>query len=337
MKHKSIIFTAMLCFGMSSSLFGCTNQVELSIYGEVVDLIAADGGQVIIIEGDSESASAILVNSETTLNGMRDIELEDLTSGAYITARDIDTVESGYDYDGEELELYSAQRIELTMWRDSSLSLLNGTAVDVWRYRNRKIYMLPDKTELLVEEDCYGPDESVGQLTSVDAEEAILKFYAERGLQYDIMTELEAAYQSVMQGSAEGHIAQVTMLSAYSDDIVYFSTEITLPAYEIDRDVPYLCDGFDRVSGEHIGMNELWNCDEETLVAAILDSAQVTDSERRGQFEENFEYRYIQIYGDLIQVTYPIGVISDIGTSSLVADIDDMRPLMHDWAVPKNE
>ena len=95
MKHKSIIFTAMLCFGMSSSLFGCTNQEELSIYGEVVDLITADGGQVIIIEGDSESASAILIDSETTLNGMREIELEDLTSGAYITARDIDTVESG--------------------------------------------------------------------------------------------------------------------------------------------------------------------------------------------------------------------------------------------------
>ena len=39
---------------------------------------------------------------------------------------------------------------------------------------------------------------------------------------------------------------------------------------------------------------------------------------------------------EYIYAEYPYGVISE-SSAIIAADIDDMRPLMHDWAVPKNE
>ena len=340
----------IICIVIAAApLFGCEyNTAEkLWLYGLVVDSFDTDDGHIFIIEGQNGVVAGALCDNETRydtfISSMGVIGVDDITVGGSYVNIYWEGDSSEYIYDGDKIELHDVYNVNLELHREDILSLSDETTVEVWLWRREKRYQLTDGTELMREDIYESDDESVTivygyeRLISERAEKAIDDFYDERNNDFDLMAELEAALAEVRAGKeSRRHVSHRKELASYSDDVIYLLSSYKLPYDSGEHYISDMCDGFDRVTGEHFGIDEIFDCDKETLICAMLDSIRMTDPEKRKQFIDNFEYEYIWVTGEYIYAEYPDGVISE-SSAIIAADIDDMRPLMHDWAIPKNE
>lgn len=256
---------------------------------------------------------------------------------------------------GAQIDAYEADYADITgKLNRGAVRLRDGTSIDMledsWSVSER-IYYLSDGTELLWVRGSRGPaNVYVGSLESFDdlseaAKEKVTAWYEERGLLYDEEKELEEAYAAWKEQGEDFRsrmVDQDVSPSASSDRVMYFGTYATLPLDHGDGCTSYtlsLGDAFDRETGEHLSLWDLFRCSEEEARRAILDAALDWPGSEgvRAEVEAAFSPERVVVRSDSLSMDYEPGSMpSQEHGYSFSVKLGQIKDLMYDWAVPKN-
>lgn len=257
--------------------------------------------------------------------------------------------------DGQEIAAYQADTVYITgQLNRGTAALADGTALDVledYFSSANRTYLLPDGTELLRVRGPSGPEHHyVGSLESFDdlseqAKRKVLAFYEARGALFDEGAELERAYSD---WKAKGEdfrchwLEQEVSPSASSEKVMYFGTYVTLPLDDEDGCTSYslsLGDAFDRETGEHLELWDLFRCPEAEARQAIIDACLdwTGSDEIRPEMEAAFSTERVIVGRDGLTLDYEPGSMpSQEHGYFFNADLSKLKDLMYDWAVPKS-
>jgi len=254
---------------------------------------------------------------------------------------------------GERITAYRARYIRVTgKLERGAVTLRDGTLINVLEenYFSRRTYMLEDGTDLLRVNTPSGPENVyVGGTESLDslekpAREQVLAYYEQRGLLYDEQEELEKVYalcQELGEDFRSGMVEQIAAPTASSDRVIYFLTEVRLPAGRENGNIMYnirLGDAFDRETGAHIDTWDLFTAPKEAVVQALLDAGGVFEQPMRAEMEAASWDGHIVFFAEHLDVMFEAGSLpSETNSSGLAVDfVPAVLELMQDWAVPES-
>ena len=337
-------------------LTGCSDK-NRHFSGEVSDLQAEDGNIVsFVITDEAGKRTGILVPEDAAFTSRVDLEAkaekELLLSGRRGTSVSVECKDGRASLatdSGEKLPAYTAWFVAVNGYLTPNADALrDGTPLDVFRWTDGVTYRLTDGTDLLYVRDTIGPEhvyisgrEGYDDLSEA-AQEKISAYYEDRGLLYSVEDELESACANIpthVNGQPVPCLGQDVSPSASSERVIYFLTCLTLPVYG-DRTANatevYLCDAFDRETGEHIDGWDLFACPPEEAVQALLDLAQITEQPLRSEVEAAFQPEYMRLYSGGLEVFLPKGALPSEETSwGFGLDYNDgLRAIFQDWALP---
>ncbi len=255
--------------------------------------------------------------------------------------------------DGQKIAAYQADTVYITgRLNRGAVALADGTVLDVledYFSSTNRTYLLPDGAELLLVRGPSGPEHHyVGGLESFDdlsepAKEEVLAFYEARGALFDEGAELEKAYSDwkAKREDFRCHmVEQDVSPSASSRRVMYFGTHVTLPLDHGDSCTSYtlsLGDAFDRETGEHLELWDLFCCSEAEARRAIIDAALdwSENDELRAEVESAFFPERVIVGNDGLSMDYEPGSMpSQEHGYFFSADLSKLKDLMYDWAVP---
>lgn len=348
-KHirRGLILTALLCLLLLS---GCGKDER--IYGEVVEAYT-DGDGILtsfVVHTIKGEYASFLVTEETSILS----SAEGLTADEFRHGRQTDAIVSiarGWGRqtvtgeDGKKNVFYKVHDMWITGWIDREAELLpDGTPVDLAHEMFYDVYRLADGTELLRIKP-FGPNSLYisGLEGFRNLPEAVLEniqaYYEEQGPLYDARAELEKAYDAYLKKGPrafeEHYASQSLFLSAYSDQVLYIQTEVTLP---IDGTNVYdlsLGAAFDRETGEHIDNTKLFSLPAEEVTGALLDIARIGDL--RLEMEAAFRPEYIVLYSEEMELRFPRGTLpSEENGCVVMLDLNgELLDILHEWAIPE--
>lgn len=361
-KRWSILLALALMLGLSACgrdyrrIQGVVTEVRLSESGELTSFVVHDreGKETgILLTGDTHA-----VPSEPggwTTSGMRAEFQKDLQPDVQVSASCLPKKRKLALGDGREIAAYQADYITITgQLKRGALTLEDGTAIDLLDegyYAATHTYCLPDGTELLWVRGPSGPENHfVGNLESFQdlsetAQEKVRAWYEERGLLYDEEAELEKAYAAYLEQGEDFqcHIVEQSIdPSASSEKVMYFGTHVTLPLDQEGAGTAYtlsLGEAFDRETGEHLSLWDLFRCSEEEARQAIIDAALdwAGSGGVRAGLEAAFDPERVVVGTDSLYMHFEPGVISEEPTGyAFNADVSKLKDLMYGWAVPES-
>lgn len=330
---------------------------EKTISGEVVEVsvdAAAGGESYVIRTEDSEDIGVIMEQDAYIVPWLEEFDEDAFKTGeqtgVIVTATCKRSRTTLTTKDGKEITAYPAMRVSINgLLSRNALSLSDGTSVNVVKQHMLGTkYQLPDGTELLLEQTAFGPDRvHVAGIESFDhlsepAKAAILSFYEDQGLLYDVQDELENAYAAYLTSGSDDQfdshlVGQEVSPSASTDRVMYFRTVVTHP---IDGNHIYeetLGAAFDRETGEHIDNFDLFVCSEQEILPNLLDLAGVTEPELRKEMEAAFTPECIVFSPNNMELSFHQGTLPSQEHSFWVAvDYDErLCGILYDWAVPQ--
>lgn len=222
------------------------------------------------------------------------------------------------------------------------LTLADGTSLSVWQASFDREYCAPDGTVLLEERlgsDAADAIESVPDL-SEEAKGNILAFYEAQGILYDLPAQLEsawAAYKEEGQGFELYTLGQEVNRCAENSSTLWLITTVTLPLGGRVITEEQFCAAFDKATGEALTVEELFTCTGETLAAALLDAAGITDEPRRGELLAAFDESRVVFRAEALEVFYPVGTVPSEETA-LILGLDytgEVKALLQPRALPQ--
>ncbi|WP_394978747.1 hypothetical protein [Candidatus Allofournierella excrementavium] len=222
------------------------------------------------------------------------------------------------------------------------LTLADGTSLSVWQASFDREYCAPDGTVLLEEQlgsEAADALENAAGL-SQEAKENILAFYEAQGILYDLPAQLErawAAYSEADEGFELYTLGQEVNLCAENGSTLWLVTTVTLPlGGRVVTEEP-LCAAFDKATGEALTAEELFTCTGETLAAALLDAAGITDEPRRGEMLAAFGENRVVFRGEALEVFYPEGAVPSEETALILGldYTDEVKALLQPRALPQ--
>lgn len=233
------------------------------------------------------------------------------------------------------VQINAAQQLE-------GLSLADGTCLSVWQASFDREYCAPDGTVLLEEQlgsEAADALESVAGLTEA-ARENILAFYEAQGILYDLPAQLErawAAYSEADEGFEPYTLGQEVNLCAQNDSTLWFVTKVTLPLGGRVVTEEQFCAAFDKATGERLSAEDLFTRTGETLAAALLDAAAITDEPRRGELLSVFDESRVVFRGEALEVFYPAGAVPSEETAIILGldYTDEVKALLRPRALPE--
>ncbi len=77
----------------------------------------------------------------------------------------------------------------------------------------------------------------------------------------------------------------------------------------------YLCDAFDRETGEHIDGWELYSCPAEETKRTLLDFTHTTEPTLRAEMESALRPEYVRLYADGLEICFPQGTLPSQDTA----------------------
>ncbi len=354
-KHVLSLLFLFLCFCLTAC-----GQSRGTIFGEVVDIHQdPKTGTALILQTD-DGPAAVLLETDTLVGGTVDLD-GDAYKAAPHTGVQLYFVPDGSAgsltmADGKTVHAYhAAGYISLESYLvENAVTLSDGTPLDVWKsdtWGNR--YQLKDGTVLLRENPPYGPENVyVGNLAGLDdfseaAKSTVLQYYAEQGQLYDLQNELERAYDEYTESPKDfsSHLLeQRTAPAAASDQVMYFTTILTLPVSgNIIEEVRFLA-AFDRKTGTLIPTANLFTCGKDEIGPALLDLAAKNgslpdDPSLKLEMAAAFQMEYLDISSDSLCIVFPQGtLLSEEHTYIISIDLtDDMKALFQPWAVPNSQ
>lgn len=333
---------------------GCNS--EKTIIGQVVDTsfdTDNESAQLVLHTNEGKKVGILMDTKTFVMSRIDGVDVEDFKSGKIVDT--IITVKcSGAGShvatdDGIKIKNYIAKEI----WVDALLAkdtmkLTDGTSVDIWNYFNRTAYKLNDGKELLSVQTPSGPNNVyVGGIESYNdlgelAQSNVLSYYTDRGLLYDINSELERAYNDYQNTEDKSKfqsflLAQDITLTSSNEKVMYFMTTVTHTISENYVTEMRLGAAFDRETGKHICNWELFSCSEEKVKQKILDIAEITDPVLRAEMEAAFNPDYIILFSNYLDVSFPVGTLpsQEHGYTLGLDYDDDLCEILYEWAIPK--
>lgn len=226
----------------------------------------------------------------------------------------------------------------------------DGVSVDRWRdFLGADRYLLPDGTELLWVSEPMGPEnvvvngqENVQNLNEA-ARAAILKWFEDRGLLYNVEQELERAY-ALYRGCREsgeayqaGPVEQSITPASSNGRIICFLTSVTLPL-----DKPGMAEElrlgtvFDRETGEEISAWDLFTVPEAEARAWAAEHASGGDTALRREMEAALEPEWIIPEREGLSVEFPRGTLPSQETAFIWFEEYEKAPgaVLQPWAIP---
>ena len=230
--------------------------------------------------------------------------------------------------------------------RQNVLQLSDGTAIDIWENTGYRDYCLQDGTILLMEETVSGPENASGWnelLYSEDfpeaAQQAIIGYYAQMGLRYDVDAILEDALlvRKVSEEYNTKLVGQHVWLEAWNEKILCCQLSLTLPAEKSNGGGEYFCEGavFDRETGALISNYDLFALTPAELENYLLDFLDVDGNLDRENIQLNMKPEQIVLQRDgsvefylADRVEHGLRSMLQIGLSP-----EQAREILQPWAV----
>lgn len=228
-------------------------------------------------------------------------------------------------------------------------TLSDGTRVDLWQqdqFQFWQVYKLSDGTELLRENRSSGPENvHVGSQITFEslnetAQENISAYYQERGLLYDIPTELEKAYQAYLHCQETGEefssflVEQSIVPCGSNDEICCYMTVVT-SSYDVQLvNEQRLGEVFRRDPGEKVYNGDLFVI---PLAAAPQWFADYYGKEEplNSEMRAAFRPEYVVLWNDHLEVMFPAGTLpSQEHSTGMSIEYADLKGVLLEWAVP---
>ena len=355
MKKWCFFLTLILLFGLSSC-----NGAEDDVYfwGQVEEVQWNEDGSLsalILDVGDGER-KGVFLDGETTVNSaVEDILTGEefrteapLGTGVSIRLRPDTERRTLIARDGTEFSSTGTAMVLMVEEARSpdSLTLSDGTEVEIWAdARGDRGYRLSDGTELLREsppETDFSGYYVAGDTSLQDLPPALLtgieRYYRERGPLYDIQKEVERAYGAYAQAPEEFQkymAEQDVSWSAVAPGVYYFCTTLSLSVEPRIMTESQVTDAFDRETGAHIPIEELFSVSRVEAAKTIVAGTQAGPGDVRAM-EENFQWTYLCFEENRLDVWYPAGTLpGEEYRSGWGVDYSDLGDILHPWAVPE--
>jgi len=237
----------------------------------------------------------------------------------------------------------------LTIVQEKAASFADGENVDLWRsdYGGQDVYKLSDGTTLLTVQDPSGPaNVYVGGVENFDdlsetAQKAVLTYYEEQGLLYDIQTELKKAYDEYLRCKKVGQkfndffISQDITPTCSNDNIMCFLTSLTLPLGDRMAQELRLGAVFDKKTGEALSIWDLFSSPENESKKQLLDAAQIEDTTLVSEIDNALKDECVILFPDNLEISFPQGVLPSQEHSFIVGiDYADLQGIIQNWAIP---
>ncbi|NBI65609.1 hypothetical protein D1646_02050 [Pseudoflavonifractor sp. 60] len=351
-----LLLSLAACRQEGKQVQGLVTQVQYTERGELTSFVVRtrSGEQVgLLLTQETFAAppqSGSWTSSEMRAEFQKALEPDVQISAACLPAKQTLTAQ-----DGQELTAYTADHISIIgKLNRGAAALADGTALDVleeYFTSADRTYLLADGTELLWVRGPSGPENHfVGDLESFQdlsqrAQERVAAYYRERGPLYDEQAELEKAYADYLKKREDfqSHMVEQDVTpSASSEQVMYFRTGLTLPLYQEGGGTVYtqsLGDAFDRETGEHLELWDLFQCSREEAGRAIIDAALDWQGSGglRASLEAAFTPEGVVVRTDSLCMCFEPGVITEEPSGYVFdADMSKLQALMHHWAVPKS-
>ena len=315
-------------------LTGCGSKV---IYGEVKSIAPKGDYLELTIVGKEDS---VLADDNTMIYSFAGIE-EGLLDGElirpHITAYDLRWTPDGS---------YSDRIYVESVILPEPYVLEDGTKLTVRKDYTHTTYFAPNDIDILWEQEPVGPHNvSVGGLPTFDilneqAQEAILAYYEEQGLLYDLDAELEKAYQEFLSmgnpvNFQARHLSQDISPTAANEKLIWYSIYVTQPVGDGLHHQTSTHTVFDRNTGEVVNTADLFQCTEKELGRRILEIVNMPDTELSREMENAFRFEYLNFSSNYLDVCFPAGsLISQNMDHGMGVEYEDLYGFIHPWAVP---
>ena len=227
--------------------------------------------------------------------------------------------------------------------------LKNGTPLTVRKDYANTIYIAPDGTELLREQDPIGPaNVYTGNAPALDelnpeVRNAILSYYEELGLLYDLDSEIEKVYQWYLNAKdgASFHsclLSQDICPTAANNRLIWYTAYVTRPIENGLHEMTSSHTIFDRETGAVVEPASLFTCSEAEAAKVILDLSGMPDTELRREMEEKFRFEYASFDSGALSVCFPAGSLISHPNGDYVLGIhyEDLTDVLHPWAIPSH-
>ena len=321
-------------------LTGCGKQ---EIRGEVLSVNNEGQYVQLLVRTDDDRQVRILADGNTHVYSFAAPEdCEGLLSGDLI--RPVISVSRMHRQNGAWLaEMVCVESLELP----EGYTLKDGTRLTVRKDYANTIYIAPDGTELLREQDPIGPDNVyTGGIPSLselkpEAQQAILSHYEDLGLLYDLDAEIEKVYQWYLNATDTDPfysclLSQDISPTAANDRLVWYASYTTIP---VDGKVHQQIQQntiFDRNTGAVMDPKDLFTCTEPEAASAILDASQMPDTELRREMEQKFQFEYLNFDNNTLMACFPAGSLVNHPSGDYILGIpyEDLSGILHPWAIP---
>ena len=291
MKYRKIFLLVLCCL----LLCACGNQKQIS--GRV---LAFENG-VLTVQTEKEKTYSFLVDDLKTsvfnlADGSRDEPLDETCRVQVSWVRKQGKLHAEFIWINGRM-------------RQNELQLSDGTAIDIWENTGYRDYCLQDGTILLMEETVSGPENASGWnelLYSEDfpeaAQQAIIGYYAQMGLRYDVDAILEDALlvRKVSEEYNTKLVGQHVWLEAWNEKLLCCQLSLTLPVERSNGGGEYFCEGavFDRETGERISNYDLFSLTPAELENYLLDYLDVDGTLDRENIQLNMKPEQIVLQRD---------------------------------------
>ena len=352
---------SVLCLGllfMVLFLSACIQQ-PIRIEGRVIK--ASSGGDtaptLYFVWTEKGETKCIALNERTFIdpdvNGLDEADVRACRTGEVMVCADChDPHDEAALDDGTLVQAYPADTFFVTSRRtEETTSMDDGTKVEIWESKASREYRLKDGTMLLRAADRSGPENATGPSgASLDdlnepARRKISHYYSERGLLYDVDTQLAlayTAYQNRNPGEAfDGQSASQDSYPTFSNArIIAFVTSL-YTATEKAREGTSSQYGevFDRETGERLDNLDLFNCPRNEVISRLLDLCFVgNDKTLRPAMESAFQSEYLVFFPEEVDLVFPAGTLRSEPYGYIISfDYEDLGGLLHDWVIPDRE
>ncbi len=344
-RYTSIV----LCFLALLTLTQCTERTYQ--FNGKVQHISSDGKNIqMILYTDSYEQVCIQADENTLLaSWLMGIDGPQLLDGTLVQPSVLVTnckKVSKVTIDGVAYDTYHAEQVFIRdILEEDAYTLSDGTVLDVRRSDEMNIYQTKDGTQLLIENRPMGPDNVyVGNLLSLDAlndsaKQKISSWYKSRGLLYDLDSEIERAYADYQsyEGTEpfqEYFLSHEIFPSAYNDEIIWFSTNVSKSISQKTGVENRTCAAFYRETGELANMADFFTCSEEDIIIKLLD-ATLPSGNHRSELVEAFKLEYLNFNQDAMAICFPAGSLpSEEHTLIIHVEYQQIEDILFAWAIP---
>lgn len=231
-----------------------------------------------------------------------------------------------------------------------AVTFADGGYADLWQGGwsvGRNEYRLPDGTVLLSVARPIGPknvhvqgQEGFQDLNET-AQAAVLAFYENQGLLYDVPATCEQAYGDYLDCREKDkkfddyYLEQSIAPTASNARIMCFLTSVILPQGGQIVEELRLGAVFDRETGEAIGVWDLFALPERDAFERLMELSGVSDPALRAEMKAALRPEFLILFPNHLEISFPAGTLpSQEHSYGMGIDYPDLRGVLLDWAVP---